>query len=536
MEVRLLLGWLLLLLLQLPDRTHTSCITNLLNNIYENGTLVRIWGCRDYRYWLTNSGRMVMARPGDSNWYYTGQCFCTKNDNPCNTAAPTPAGAHVKKTLPSRAGNNLYGVYYECDSGSLTVNGYPGILMQCLGGIWVNNSDYCVQAPQELPLIAYNATVTPMRIWICPHYKFWLGNNYRMVMALSSESTWNNPGNCQNDMTLQSFLCNSYAPPPSGAHVVQNFTWYVPYYSRTVLYGVYFECDSGNLTVSGYPGILLQCLNTVWKTTPSDSCVQATSSSSFPPVILFENGTVQVWGCQTLSQGLNTNKRMVIAVSSDPALSKPGNCIVTNDTKECTYPPPQLQNAHVVQNFIWNTSSSVYGVYYECNGGRYLVSGSPGLLTQCVSGTWSSFSENCVPVPRDCCVMRNKNPNIYGMQEAVLGVGYNSSWTIKALCDMGLEPGSYEGGWTLVLWHSTQSAEDLQLSLSSYTEGYGQPNINGPNSYFIGLENLVALNWDKNSTRHLVMKNSLVVGCVKELSSSAGGPAVSRKVFLCCGI
>nr|XP_053627737.1 uncharacterized protein LOC128685267 [Cherax quadricarinatus] len=75
---------------------------------------------------------------------------------------------------------------------------------------------------------------------------------------------------------------------------------------------------------------------------------------------------------------------------------------------------------------------------------------------------------------------------------------------------MGLEPGSYEGGWTLVLWHSTQSAEDLQLSLSSYTEGYGQPNINGPNSYFIGLENLVALNWDKNSTRHLVMKILMV--------------------------
>nr|XP_053626853.1 uncharacterized protein LOC128684580 [Cherax quadricarinatus] len=114
-----------------------------------------------------------------------------------------------------------------------------------------------------------------MRIWICPHYKFWLGNNYRMVMALSNKSTWNNPGNCQNDMTLSSSKCNSYAPPPSGAHVVQNFTWNVPFYMNSmILYGVYYECNSGNLTASGYPGILMQCLNAVWQSTPIDSCIQ----------------------------------------------------------------------------------------------------------------------------------------------------------------------------------------------------------------------------------------------------------------------
>nr|XP_053627736.1 uncharacterized protein LOC128685266 [Cherax quadricarinatus] len=81
---------------------------------------------------------------------------------------------------------------------------------------------------------------------------------------------------------------------------------------------------------------------------------------------------------------------------------------------------------------------------------------------------------------------------------------------MKALCDMGQEPGSYEGGWTLVLWHSTQSSDDLQLNLSSYTVGYGQPNINAPKSYFIGLQYLAALNWNSNTVRPLVMKIVMV--------------------------
>ncbi|XP_069938843.1 uncharacterized protein [Cherax quadricarinatus] len=324
-----------------------------------------------------------------------------------------------------------------------------------------------------------------------------------------------------------------------------------------------------------------------------------TPSPSLSPVVLFDDGTVRVWGCQSLSQGLGTNRRMVMALASDTMWSNPGNCSVTNDTTACTSNPPHPVNVHVVQNFTWNTSS-VYGVYYECNNGWYLASGSPGLLTQCVASTWTSFSENCVPAPRDCCGMSVNNPGIYGVLNTVIKVGNNISGSVKkdseghesenngrhanqakkehspphihtryrsekhldtneirddesdqvykelrhqerhqyqpmqrfilsqVMCDMGSEPGSYEGGWTLVLWHSIQSPNDLKLDIGGYTQGYGQPLLDANHSYFIGLEYLVALNWNNNTVRPLVMKVLMMDTSNNMLHATYGSVVINR--------
>ncbi|XP_069181902.1 uncharacterized protein [Procambarus clarkii] len=241
---------------------------------------------------------------------------------------------------------------------------------------------------------------------------------------------------------------------------------------------------------------------TVTTTTP------APVTFSDPLLVLYNrwDSQVQVWYCNSLSYGVENNTRMVMALPGDPMWNTPGSCNHTIDVQSCSAPAPYLAGAKVVQNFTWN-STTVYGVYYECNDGLQMISGYPGRLTQCVGGQWTTIFDVCIEEycpQRDCCVLAALNyTNNNGTQYMVAPSAYRDNNSIPVICDLGSTVRDKEGGWTLVLNHSTADNVTLHMTQSGYIQGGGVPQST---SYFIGLWALTALNWDGSKQRPLVMK------------------------------
>ncbi|KAG7170704.1 Coagulation factor XIII B chain-like [Homarus americanus] len=252
----------------------------------------------------------------------------------------------------------------------------------------------------------------------------------------------------------------------------------------------------------------------------------ATNSST-----LWKRGSkVRVWYCDDVDKGLTTDHRMRIVLFGDADWDDPGNCDDTSDTAVCS-DLPTLLDAQQVHTFTYNDADK-YGVYYECNSGLSFLSGNPGRLTQCVAGSWTTIDDICLEdcdLPRDCCAVAEK----YGFsnsdgQEYLVSPSNNTDDDddITVKCDLGDTPDSPDGSWTLVLQHYASS--NLHLTLQQYIDGHGNPSDTG--SYFIGLKNLVAFNWDDSTERPLVMKLMMEASSAN-LYASYGDVVITKDTF-----
>ncbi|XP_069189676.1 mucin-3B-like [Procambarus clarkii] len=228
-----------------------------------------------------------------------------------------------------------------------------------------------------------------------------------------------------------------------------------------------------------------------------------------------------VWTCNNSTQSWAPNITAILTYPDGPFWGTPGSCNVST-TSTCLNPAPPIPNASIVRNLTTSTGD-VYGIYWECEDGWELTSGMPGGLLQCTGSSWTSSTDTCVEVPRDCSEIALNNLTVVDSRMYSIRP-YNTS--ITAICDLTTAAEGSAGGWTLILQHHSQ-LQDLYLTPQQYMEVVGTPsdNISDP-SYFIGLQNLEGLNWRQNGSVEPLVLKFVLVDANGVLTTTSCGPVV----------
>nr|XP_045582601.1 putative GPI-anchored protein pfl2 [Procambarus clarkii] len=155
---------------------------------------------------------------------------------------------------------------------------------------------------------------------------------------------------------------------------------------------------------------------------------------------------------------------------------------------------------------------NLYGVAYQCNAPLVWLSGAPNRITQCVNGSWTPIFDVCdvgCGTARDCADLVLMGFNASGLYR-IIPSGDPADPCITVWCDLNNTSVQGGSGWTTIFRQYNGNTNFSNLQLQDFMFPIGDPDPSSNVVYFIGLEKLADLNWERNgSTRPLVLEVTL---------------------------